>query len=192
MILTVLGLPGAGKSTLAQALEKKLSAFYAHPGRYAVAAGLVDNQHPGREELAAIPGLTEDFLAHLSEHVRGSSIVMDGFPRTREQAKKLVETGWNVHAIHLVFSPGQERELSIDRQQKRVDEEGVADIVEHSVLVSQTDFAIEHDLAAIEELRSSGVTIIDIDATQSIDGVLRQALLSLNAEPANRSDENGT
>ncbi len=188
MLISLLGLPGSGKSTLARALEKRLGAIYAHPGKFAVATGLIDNPFPQREELVAIANLTEKFLAHVKSALAQSVVVVDGFPRTREQARKLVETGWKMQVVHLVFPAGKETDMSVARQQKRVDDEGVADIVERSSLESQTSFAMEHDLGAVDQLRLLGVTVVEIDATQSVEAVLAQACAALNLQLDQRSD----
>ncbi len=179
MLVCVLGLPGSGKSTLLRALAGRLGAQVLHPGRHAREKGLVDSGFPSRAELLAVPNLTESLLSAIAK-LAPDLVLLDGFPRSREQAKKLVATGWSLLVIHLVFPADEELEWSVARQDQRVRADGV--FIERRELETQTRLAMEHDIGAVDELTLRGATIVEIDATQDASAVEASVLRLLPEE----------
>lgn len=177
MVICVLGLPGAGKTTLVRRLKGRLSAPSLHPGRHAVEKGLVQSAHPSREELLAVPGLAESFISRVLEVDDDGDVLIDGFPRSVEQARLLVQACDDLIVIHLVFPEGDEGDASVSRQKKRLAADSVTFPDEH--LERQCELAIENDLPAIEELKRLGANVIVIDATLSEEDVERLALKHL-------------
>lgn len=175
MIICIVGLPGSGKSTLSRKLSQRLEAPVLHPGKFAFAQGIVASPFTSRSELLAVEQLSERFLGAVGNAVtEHGTVILDGFPRTREQAKKLVETGWELKVVHLMFPAGQATELSVARQEQRVKADGVS--VERSHLQQQAELGSEHDLAAIDELSVSGIAIGEVDAMQAADEVELRAM----------------
>lgn len=188
MLICILGLPGSGKSTLAKRLESRLADIgitpgavsYLHPGRHAAAMGWVP-KYPSRAQLAAVPHLTDSFMAVVEEALKRGIVITDGFPRTVEQARLLVGKKLDVVVVNLVFPKGKEVEMSIARQQKRIKDDGV--IVPPSEVEEQTAFAFENDLPATIELVANCSTIIEVDALLSeaeVEEVVVKALVSRN------------
>lgn len=190
MLICVLGLPGSGKSTLAKRLEKRMQALgtaggervvsYLHPGRYAFAMGWVP-QYASRETLAAVPHLTGSFLRLVEEALGKGDVVTDGFPRTVEQTRLLLQKNFEVVIVNLVFPQGRAVELSIARQEKRIKDDGVT--VPLSEVEEQTTFALEHDLRAANELMASGLPTISVDAMlseQEVEDEVVKALQAMN------------
>lgn len=122
LLVIILGLPGAGKTTQVRRLKKK-GFVGLHPGKFAYLQGLTLSQTPSREELLAIPGLTQAFLNKVDSVLKDQSVVLDGFPRSSEQAVTLdrlaLERKWMIKVIYLCFPAGQELCLSIERQSSR-------------------------------------------------------------------------
>lgn len=171
MRVCILGMSGCGKSTLVRRLAQRLAARVLHPGRFAIKRGLVKSAFPSRKELLAVPQLTEAFLSEIRSTDDGGIQLLEGFPRSREQARELVASGLSVIVVHLVFPAGQEEQWSVARQQKRVREDGVEAIVPHSELVEQARVGLEHDLPAVAVLKESGIEVMDVDALLPPDEV---------------------
>lgn len=190
MLICVLGLPGSGKSTLAQRLETRLresagsitggaaTVHYLHPGRYAYAMGWVP-RYASRAQLAAVPHLTDAFLDLLAESLSTGEVVTDGFPRTVEQARLLAAKNFDVVIVNLVFPRGQEVELSIARQLKRIADDGVT--VPTSEVEEQTSFALANDQPAANELIAGGLPTVSVDALLSESEVEEEVVKALCA-----------
>ena len=176
MLVCIPGLPGSGKTTLSNRLLALLTApdrkpeanaanqpgvTYLHPGKHAWAMGLVQTQHATRAQLLSVPDLTSSFLTAIEEALDKGSAIVDGFPRTKEQAQELIKKAWEVIIVHLIFPKENEMAYSIARQEKRVQEDGVTVERKNS---SQTTLALEHDQGAIDEFLSRNEHVITIDA----------------------------
>lgn len=168
----LLGLPGCGKSTLFRQLLNSPGTIGMHPGRHAVDAGLVTSTHPSRGELLAVETqLTDSFLQALSVAIlSGAVVIVDGFPRTEQQAQKLFDMGWELKVFHLVFPAGRETELSVERQAQRMRSEGLTPDLDS--LADQCRLGMLHDETAIRRLKDLGVQVVEIDAMLAPEDVL--------------------
>jgi len=175
MLILILGLPGVGKTTVLARLCQRLGASSLHPGKHAWLSGLSDRQFLSRQELLKIPGLSRSFIAAVGRALSAGPLVLDGFPRTVEQARMLSETGWNLNVFHLVFPAGRELELSVLRQRERMQRDQVP--VDRKQLEAECQLAMEHDAQAIELLNQLGHRVTVIDAMLPPDEV-ESAILS--------------
>jgi adenylate kinase family enzyme len=179
MLVLVLGLPGSGKSTLSRRLEKR-GWLYLHPGKHARAKGWVSTAHATRAELLAVKGLAESFIDAVKAAVEAGSVVVDGFPRSQEQAALLLQSGLSFTGVHLEFPAGSEKQLSVARQEKRVKEDGVT--VPDGILEQQTELGLLHDRPAIEAILAASPSVVKVDALLSADEVEALVLAALEGK----------
>lgn len=179
MLVLVLGLPGSGKSTLSRRLEKR-GWLYLHPGKHARAKGWVSTAHATRAELLAVKGLAESFIEVVKAVVDGRSVVVDGFPRSKEQATLLLQSGLSFTVVHLEFPAGSEKQLSVARQEKRVKQDGVT--VPSGILEQQTELGLQHDQPAIDALLAANPSLVKVDALLSADEVEARVLAALEGK----------
>src|SRR5262249_5944244 len=94
VLICVLGMAGTGKTALTRALAAKLKATRLHPGQYAWEKGFVATRFPSRAQLLAAPGLADSFLEAAGRQSSAGLVLLDGFPRSEEQARMLAATRW--------------------------------------------------------------------------------------------------
>jgi adenylate kinase family enzyme len=180
----ILGMPGCGKSTLVRRLAALPHTRVLHPGRFAIKRGMVSSAFPSRRELLAVPGLTEAMLDEIVRAEDGEILLIEGFPRSPEQARKLLSANLKIIVVHLAFPAGEEAKWSVERQKKRVREDGVEHIVPHRELVEQTQFGLDYDLPAVYELKSGGMQVVDVDAMlppDAVEAAVLRVLFETNA-----------
>jgi adenylate kinase len=97
-VVVLLGAPGAGKGTQANVIERRLGLPHLASGdllRAAVAAGSAvgreADRYMSRGQLVPDDTIIRVFLDRLSQPDAASGAVLDGFPRTRNQAEALDE-----------------------------------------------------------------------------------------------------
>jgi adenylate kinase len=118
-VVVLLGAPGAGKGTQAPVLAQHLGVPILGSGdllRAAVAAntalGREADQYMSRGQLVPDPTIVRVFLDRLEQPDATNGAILDGFPRTRVQAKALdtalAEAGRRVDAAILVDVPTED------------------------------------------------------------------------------------
>lgn len=131
-VICILGIPGAGKSTVIRSLAPILNAQVAHPGQWAreqvAARGLPADTHRRANKIAEmdliaskgelLPIDSNEFLDS-AINLPGNNIILDGFPRSPEQAKVLRERFPSAMAIVLEVP----RDEALRRQEKREGED---------------------------------------------------------------------
>ena len=173
-VLCFLGLPGTGKSTQIKEVKSMLGSERFHLGDYAKEKkekkGEGNPDDEGRRAKGELlQDLDEEFLEVVSESPN-ENIILDGFPRSPEQAGKLYDFAcvfnWDLQFIHLSF-PEDPVGQSYERQDTR--NEGNPE-----EYLGKIDRSIKQDIAAVETARAvDGETVHDIDATQSPEEVTK-------------------
>ena len=175
-MIVILGLAGAGKSTLATGLEKKLDC------RRISIGDLLRANMKGPEAQRMLAGeLIEDekWLPLLEEEIKAlgdRQFILDGSPRTLKQAKwlvdKLKQYSLQLTAvIHLTASRGVVK--------KRLLERGRPDDNEPAMTERFAEYE-DKIKPILEFLRGHGFKIIDIDGEQPPEAVMVLALEGLN------------
>lgn len=179
MVILILGLPGSGKSTLVRALKAHYGGIALHPAKHAHRAGLTNDKRISRRQMLKISGLAESFVHAIGEALQKGVVIIDGFPRTEEQARLLQKQGWSLYVVALQFPPGQEQHWSIARQEERLRKEGV--VFPREQVVEQFEIAMANDQQALELLQQLGCTFICVDATASAEEVLHRTISSIES-----------
>src|SRR3989344_2684663 len=155
-IFVFLGMPGAGKSTLIRKFTQITGAPVYHMGGFARETGQRDEAL--REKGLLLTGLDQAFLDHTLAD-EPETVVLDGFPRSVEQADLLTEVardrGYSLRLIHVVLPESEAVELSLNRQVYRSLQEGKP--VDHERFFGKIERAIVNDIAAINHLKAVGV-----------------------------------
>jgi adenylate kinase len=183
--LLLLGAPGVGKGTQAVRLVRKLGIPQISTGdmlRAAVAAGTAIGReargHMERGELvpdAVVIGVAE---ARLQQPDTERGFILDGFPRTIEQARALdailVKLGRSLERC-IVLCVGEE--TLVERLRKRSEIEGRSDDNEASIRTRMQVYQ-QQTAPLIEYYRAQGI-LVELDGlgsveqvAQAIDGVL--------------------
>jgi adenylate kinase len=186
MIGVIFGPPGSGKGTQAARIETELHLKHLSTGdilRAEVAKGTPIGEKAGR--LMAAGDLVPDDLivdivrARLPEAETGAGVLLDGFPRTLEQARALdamlSEEGHRVDVVIALVVP---ESALVDRILHRAAVEGRADDTRLAIAERMHEY---HKLTAavLDYYRQKGVRVEEIDGTGDVDAVftrVKQAL----------------
>lgn len=174
-VVCFLGLPGAGKSTQIDTVKESTGASVYHVGKFARIKGLSEHDETIRREGKLLEGHDEAFIEHaLSDPNR--IIILDGFPRSVQQAELLLEalkrTGIALKVMNMDFG-AQGVRLSYARQTSRAAQSAI-DRADDTRYLGKIQRAIDQDLSAIQYLKQRGAAVNDIDAMQSQERIAGQ------------------
>ena len=182
LLIVMLGAPGSGKGTQAQRLAEEFDIVHEASGDLLRQAahdktelGILARSYFEQGELVPDEVVCEIVTNHIKTfQAQGQGVVLDGFPRTLNQAAKLeeslVELGWEIDAvIHIKTSTDEiERRLA---SRGRLDDD--LQVVSHRIDIyrSQTLPLVEfYDRRAL---------LLNIDGEKSIEGVHEDILAGL-------------
>lgn len=164
-VICFLGMPGTGKSTQIREVKNMLNSDRFHLGDYAKekkekGEDASDDNDKRREKGELLKDLDGEFLETVSESPN-EHIILDGFPRSPEQVGKLHDFAyvhnWKLDFVYLSFP-----ENPVEQSYKRQDMRGEGDPAEY---VGKIDRSIREDIFAVETIRASGGTVLEIDAS---------------------------
>ena len=179
-IITLDGIPGAGKSTTQKWLQPALGAAYFSMARFAESRGVsADDRRAHQLQTGMAHPVDEEFLATLASCDR-AFIVLEKFPRSVIEATSMLEAahrhGWRFEVLHLEL-PGDCVALSTQRQIDRGPRHGrmpEPEYAQHRALVH-----LARATSGRETLRAHGVPIHDFDMTlppEENEAAIRRAL----------------
>ena len=165
-IITLDGIPGAGKSTTQKWLQPALGAAYFSMARFAEARGVsADQRREHQLQTGTAHPVDDGFIATLAACER-RCIVLEKFPRSVFEATALLDAvhrhGWRFEVLHLQL-PGDCVALSTRRQLDRGPRHGrmpEPDYAQHRALVH-----LARATSGRETLRAHGVPIHAFDMT---------------------------
>jgi adenylate kinase len=181
LIGIIFGPPGSGKGTQAARLEKQFNLAHLSTGailRAEVGRGTDVGKKVGRS-MAAGDLVRDDLIVTIVRNLlptseRGAGVLLDGFPRTVEQARALDEMlareGRRVDFVIALEVP--EEEL-VDRILRRAAVEGRADDTKKAIAERMHEY---HKLteAVLDHYRKKGVRVEVIDGTGDPDAVFER------------------
>ncbi len=188
---TVIGLifgpPGSGKGTQAARVEKEFGMSHLSTGeilRSEVAHGSAVGKEAAR--IMAAGDLVPDDLidriveSRLSRIDPTSNVLLDGFPRTTEQAKAL-DAMLAPRQVDFVVSLDVPEAALIDRLLHRAAVEGRADDTRDAIMERMREY--HHRTASVlDHYREQGVPVLEVDGVGDVDAVfdrVRQAIKKL-------------
>ncbi len=178
-MIVMMGGQGAGKGSLAAIMKSE------HTYKQ-IESGALFRALPADSEIAKIIARgelvpdSELFKLMESQITDDSDIILDGFPRTLDQAKWLVQKYANLFNIHVLYLDLSE-EIMMFRINKRINEGGGrADDADTAAVRRRLDTFWKITVPAIEWLRTAqGIKFSDIDASQTLDGNMQQIRTAL-------------
>jgi adenylate kinase len=189
MIAVMFGPPGSGKGTQAGRIEREFSMSHLSTGeilRSEVAHGSAVGKEAAR--IMAAGDLVPDDLidriveSRLSRIDPASNVLLDGFPRTTEQAKALEAMLAPRNVDFVVSLDVPEAEL-IDRLLHRAAVEGRADDTRDAIMERMREYHTR-TAAVLDHYRRCGVPVAEVDGVGDVEAVfdrVRQAIKRLMA-----------
>ena len=189
MIGLIFGPPGSGKGTQASRVEREFGMSHLSTGeilRSEVAHGSAVGKEAAR--IMAAGDLVPDDLidriveSRLSRIDPTANVLLDGFPRTTEQAKAL-DRMLAPRNVDFVVSLDVPEDLLIDRLLHRAAVEGRADDTRDAIMERMHEY--HHRTAAVlDHYREHGVPVLEVDGVGDVDVVfdrVRHAIKKLAA-----------
>ncbi len=183
----IFGPPGSGKGTQAARVEKEFGMSHLSTGeilRSEVAHGSAVGKEAAR--IMAAGDLVPDDLidriveSRLSRIDPTSNVLLDGFPRTTEQAKAL-DRMLAPRNVDFVVSLDVPEGALIDRLLHRAAVEGRADDTRDAIMERMREY--HHRTAAVlDHYRGRGLPVLEVDGVGDMDAVfdrVRQAIKKL-------------
>ncbi|GGG14696.1 adenylate kinase [Dokdonia pacifica] len=107
-------------------------------------------------------------------HKNEKGILFDGYPRNTIQAEHLLqviaEGGETIDKVIFLKVPKEEL---LKRAIKRAEAENRADDKDSSIVLTRIDEFQNGTIPAIQHIRASGTTVVEIDGNQSIDAIYK-------------------
>jgi adenylate kinase len=189
LIGLIFGPPGSGKGTQASRVEREFGMSHLSTGeilRSEVAHGSAVGKEAAR--IMAAGDLVPDDLidriveSRLSRIDPTANVLLDGFPRTTEQAKAL-DRMLAPRNVDFVVSLDVPEDLLIDRLLHRAAVEGRADDTRDAIMERMREYHAR-TAAVLDHYREQGVPVLEVDGVGDMDEVfdrVRQAIKRLAA-----------
>ncbi len=178
MIGLIFGPPGSGKGTQAARVERDFDMEHLSTGeilRSEVAHGSAVGKEAGR--IMAAGDLVPDELidriveSRLRRTVAGASVLLDGFPRTTEQAKELdrmlLQLGRKVDFVVALDVP---EGMLVDRLLHRAQLEGRDDDTREAIMERMHEYHAR-TAPVLEHYRRGGVPVAEVDGIGEVGDV---------------------
>lgn len=190
-VITLDGIPGAGKSTTQRWLQPALGAAYFSMARFAEARGVTADERRQHQLETGTPHAVDAAFLDAIAQCPSRFVVLEKFPRSVIEATAMLraarEHGWRFDVVHLQL-PGDCVALSTRRQLERGPRHGrmpEPDYAQHRALVH-----LARATSGRETLRAAGVPVHAFDTTRPGDevapGVRRALGLDVEALPFQR------
>jgi adenylate kinase len=186
MIGLIFGPPGSGKGTQASRLEKEFDMAHLSTGeilRSEAAHGSPVGKEAAR--IMAAGDLVPDDLidriveSRLRRTAPGTSVLLDGFPRTIKQAQALdrilAKLGRNVDFVVALDVP---EPLLVDRLLHRAAVEGRADDTRAAIMERMHEYRAR-TAPVLDHYRQSGVPVAEVDGVGEVDEVFDRVRAAL-------------
>lgn len=173
----ITGPQGSGKGTQSELLVKNLDMLHISVGQL-LREEVAKNSEIGREVKNIIDSgklvpdeLTLDIVKNILEKNKDKNILLDGFPRNLNQAKKLIEIldELDIKDIELI-NLDIPKDESIRRLLKRAKIESRADDNEESIK-NRLDIYYSETIPVINYFKSMGIKIYDIDGMGLVENI---------------------
>jgi adenylate kinase len=181
LIGIMFGPPGSGKGTQAAQIENEFNLAHLSTGqilRAEVARGTEIGKEVARS-MAAGDLVPDDLIVsivrqRLPDSEKGAGVLLDGFPRTIEQAQALDEMlAQEGHRVDFVIALGVPEEQLVERILRRAAVQGRADDTEEAIAERMHEY---HKLteAVLDHYRKKGVQVELVDGTGDPDEVFER------------------
>jgi adenylate kinase len=181
MIGIIFGPPGSGKGTQASRIEKEFHLVHLSTGdilRSEVARGTEIGREVARI-MAAGDLVPDDIIVsivrlRLPESEVGAGVLLDGFPRTLEQARALDEMlASEGHRVDFVAALDVPEQVLVDRILHRAAIEGRPDDTRDAIAERMHEY---HKLteAVLDYYREHGVRVLEVDGTGDPEAVFER------------------
>ena len=181
MIGIIFGPPGSGKGTQASRIEKEFHLVHLSTGailRSEVARGTEIGKEVARI-MAAGDLVPDDIIVKivrrlLPESEAGAGVLLDGFPRTLEQARALDEMlASEGHRVDFVIALDVPEDVLVERILHRAAIEGRPDDTREAIAERMHEY---HKLteAVLDYYRRRGVRVVEIDGMGDPDAVFER------------------
>lgn len=180
-MIILMGGQGVGKGTFARILCERHDYKYIETGKMLRQAAETDENIANimaRGELLPFDMLIKLVSANITTD---KDLLLDGFPRTLDQAKWLVENYSKKFYIHVIYLNVPE-DIMVKRIQKRINEGGKrADDSDSAAVRKRLDIFWHTTMPAIEWLRTAnGIKFSDVDVSGELNDNIKNIISALN------------
>jgi adenylate kinase len=191
VIGVIFGPPGSGKGTQAALIQKQFGMDHLSTGeilRGEVAHGSAVGQEAARI-MAAGDLVPDDLITHIVQRRlrkahSPAGVLLDGFPRTVEQAKALDEMlAKDGRKVDFVIALDVPEDLLVERLLHRAAQEGRSDDTRKAIAERMHEYRTLTQ-AVLDHYRSGGVKVDEIGGVGEVDEVFERARKALELPPS--------